>query len=81
MRWYLRLLLLWLRGHSLGLGSSVPCYSPWVPAGSSSKRPVRCGQCRGCRLEYSRQWAVRIMHEAQMHESNVFVTLTYKEVE
>lgn len=57
----------------------MACYSPWVPAGSSSRRPVRCGQCRGCRLEYSRQWAVRIMHEASMHEQNVFVTLTYKE--
>lgn len=57
----------------------MPCYSPWVPAGSSSKRPVRCGQCRGCRLEYSRQWAVRIMHEAQLHEWNTFVTLTYSE--
>ena len=38
---------------------------------------VACGQCTGCRLEYSRQWAVRIMHEAQMHEENCFVTLTY----
>lgn len=60
-------------------GCNVACYSPWVPAGSSSKRPVRCGQCIGCRLEYSRQWAVRIMHEAALHENNVFVTLTYKE--
>lgn len=36
-----------------------------------------CGQCVGCRLERSRQWAVRIMHEAQMHASSYFVTLTY----
>lgn len=57
----------------------MPCYAPWVPAGASHKRPVACGQCIGCRLEYSRQWAVRIMHEAQMHESNAFVTLTYKD--
>lgn len=57
----------------------MACYSPWVPAGSSSKRAVRCGQCIGCRLEYSRQWAVRIMHEASMHENNSFVTLTYKD--
>ena len=41
--------------------------------------PVRvpCGQCVGCRLEYSRQWAMRIMHEAQLHDSSCFVTLTY----
>lgn len=36
-----------------------------------------CGQCIGCRLERSRRWAVRIMHEAQMHEANSFLTLTY----
>jgi len=38
-----------------------------------------CGQCIGCRLERSRQWAVRCMHEAQMHEENCFITLTYSE--
>ena len=36
-----------------------------------------CGQCVGCRLERSRQWAIRCMHEAQMHEQNSFITLTY----
>lgn len=36
-----------------------------------------CGKCIGCRLEYSRGWAVRATHEAQMHEDNCFVTLTY----
>jgi len=36
-----------------------------------------CGQCRGCRLERSRQWAVRCMHEASLHEHNCFITLTY----
>lgn len=36
-----------------------------------------CGQCRGCRLERSRQWAVRCMHEASLHEQNCFITLTY----
>ncbi|AXH75650.1 MAG: replication initiator protein [Microviridae sp.] len=36
-----------------------------------------CGRCIGCRLERSRQWAVRIMHEAQLHDLNCFITLTY----
>lgn len=36
-----------------------------------------CRQCVGCRLEYSRQWAIRMMHEASMHEDNCFITLTY----
>jgi len=38
---------------------------------------VPCGQCIGCRLERSRQWAIRIMHEAQEHADNCFITLTY----
>lgn len=38
-----------------------------------------CGQCLGCRLEYSRQWATRCMHEARCHEQNCFITLTYDE--
>jgi hypothetical protein len=38
-----------------------------------------CGQCIGCRLERSRQWAIRCIHEAQMHEQNCFITLTYND--
>lgn len=38
---------------------------------------LACGQCIGCRLERSRRWAVRLMHEAQLHEKNSFITLTY----
>lgn len=36
-----------------------------------------CGQCIGCRLERSRQWAVRCVHELRSHESSCFLTLTY----
>lgn len=38
-----------------------------------------CGQCIGCRLEKSRQWAVRCMHEASLWERNSFITLTYSD--
>lgn len=38
---------------------------------------VACGQCSGCRLERSRQWATRLMHEATLHKKNCFLTLTY----
>lgn len=38
-----------------------------------------CGQCIGCRLERSRQWALRCIHEAKMYERNCFLTLTYSE--
>ncbi len=36
-----------------------------------------CGQCVGCRLERSRQWAMRCVHEASLFEENCFITLTY----
>lgn len=38
---------------------------------------IACGQCKGCRLERVRQWAVRCTHEAQTHTKNCFLTLTY----
>lgn len=38
-----------------------------------------CGQCIGCRLAYSAEWAARLMHESQMHEHSSFVTLTYND--
>lgn len=46
-------------------------------AGSAGGLKIACGQCRGCRLEQSRQWATRCVHEASQHEKNCFVTLTY----
>lgn len=42
---------------------------------------VPCGRCVGCRLERARNWTIRIMHEAQMHDSNCFLTLTYRDEE
>ncbi len=72
----------------------VPCYCPldgWRHKDTNgfTMRPdlaqrdapltVPCGQCIGCRLERSRQWAVRCVHESQMHDDNCFVTLTYSE--
>lgn len=44
---------------------------------------IRCGQCIGCRLSRSREWAIRMMHEAQMHREagSMFLTLTYGDEE
>ena len=36
-----------------------------------------CGRCMGCRLERSRQWALRCEHERKLHKDSCFVTLTY----
>lgn len=38
---------------------------------------LACGQCIGCRIDKSQQWATRINHEAQFHQDKVFLTLTY----
>lgn len=44
--------------------------------GSHTPLNLPCGQCIGCRLEKSRQWAIRCLHEASLHEKNCFITLT-----
>ena len=54
-------------GKSLSFSRSAPGKGISLP----------CGRCIGCRLERSRQWAVRIMHESKMHDESSFVTLTY----
>ena len=38
-----------------------------------------CGQCRECRLNRSREWAMRCMHEASQYEENCFITLTFND--
>ena len=41
---------------------------------------IPCGKCTGCRTEYSRQWAMRITHEASLWKlRNTFITLTYND--
>lgn len=40
---------------------------------------IPCGQCLGCRIDYSRQWANRLMLELEYHDSAYFVTLTYND--
>jgi hypothetical protein len=70
----------------------MPCYHPrnagfdheghitFSEKRVSQERPtfkLPCGKCIGCRLERSREWAVRCVHESEMHHSNIFITLTY----
>lgn len=52
-----------------------------APANWRECEPLKipCGQCVGCRLERSRVWAVRCVHEASLHERNCFITLTYND--
>ena len=43
--------------------------------------PIPCGNCIGCRLDYARDWTVRLQHELLMHkpEECWFITLTYND--
>ena len=44
---------------------------------NGNRMSVPCGQCIGCRIDRSREWAIRIKHEASFHQENSFITLTY----
>jgi len=68
----------------------VTCYKPlngfkrpngkitlkWEP-GVGQHITVPCGGCIGCRIDNAREWTIRCMHEAQSHQDNSFITLTY----
>ena len=43
--------------------------------------PIPCGNCLGCRLDYAKEWTVRLLHEYLMHpdEECWFLTLTYND--
>lgn len=70
----------------------MPCYHPLdafqerpglAPYFGERRRPsdnalqLPCGQCIGCRLDKSRDWALRCMFEAGQYMDNSFITLTY----
>lgn len=42
-------------------------------------RPIKlpCNNCIGCRIDKSKEWALRLMHEASLYDDNCFITLTY----
>lgn len=41
---------------------------------------IPCGQCIGCRLQRSADWACRCMLESKYHSFNYFFTLTYDDL-
>lgn len=38
---------------------------------------IPCGKCWACQLNYSAEWATRIVHECEQDDHNYFITLTY----
>lgn len=69
----------WRPDPSTGSKKLIFVYHPARCAGPTPDLQVPCGQCVGCRLERSRQWAVRCVHEASLYTDNCFVTLTYND--
>lgn len=54
----------------------------WSQKNYSKEYPtfqLPCGKCISCRLESAREKAIRCVHEAQMHQHNMFLTLTYSD--
>lgn len=58
-------------------GKNVITFKP--PSGPFEPMKLPCGQCIGCRLDKSKEWALRCVHEASLHTYNSFLTLTYSE--
>lgn len=54
-------------------------WSPKTFSKEFSTFQLPCSKCLACRLDYARQWAVRCVHESQMHPKNSFITLTYND--
>lgn len=40
---------------------------------------IGCRQCHGCKMKDARQWAMRCVHEKQMHKYSCYITLTYND--
>lgn len=69
----------------------MPCFKPLkavktedgikfnAMSGEGDPLNLPCGQCLGCRIDRSRMWAVRCMHEASEYQQNCFLTLTYND--
>ena len=53
----------------------MECIKPVVINGTE----FPCGHCRACRVNHTREWALRLMHERLYWEQAAFVTLTYSD--
>lgn len=56
----------------------MQCFKPFELIHNGSVLKVPCGNCLGCRVARSREWAMRLLHESQYYDYNSFITLTYE---
>lgn len=61
-------------------GKSVICFNRASVSGSPFDiMKLPCGQCIGCQIARSRDWALRCCHEASLYQNNCFITLTFND--
>lgn len=53
----------------------MECIHPYILEGQE----FPCGKCRACRVNHTREWALRLMHERQYWDDAIFLTLTYSD--
>lgn len=59
------------------MSSRIKCRRPIVVRTTGGRSTVRCGRCRGCRVRHKMAWTGRLLLEANRHEHNRVLTLTY----
>lgn len=66
--------------HVIEFGDNKPFYVDTKTGETLSMIRVPCGKCIGCRLDYSREWASRIVMESMDYPDNsIFLTFTYSD--
>lgn len=70
----------WKRvGHLNENGKAVIVFNRKEINGPVQEVQLPCGQCIGCRVKKSREWALRCVHESSLYDRNCFITLTFNE--
>ena len=67
----------WMRDTAKSNGKRAIVFGNPPSRGKWKKVFLPCGQCIGCRLAKSREWALRCMHESKQHLQCSYLTLTY----
>jgi hypothetical protein len=77
--------LTYIKAHYLNMGRNYQDNKPQFINGEPPPmhrhayefQEFACKQCTPCRLNYSMEWAGRIIGESKLYERNCFITLTY----
>lgn len=69
-----------LHGRKTKKGKGVIVFKEqYINGASYEVIQLPCSRCIGCRIDKTRDWAIRCVNEASLYEYNCFVTLTYSD--